>query len=54
MKNLEQTINWSAHRQNNHKMRLTQKNCSHYPVNEELHMERTDSDHLNPSTNTVV
>ena len=54
MKNLEQTINWSAHKQNNHKMKLTQENCSHHPVNGELYMERTDSDHLNPSINIVV
>lgn len=54
MKNLEQTINWSAYKQNNHKMRLTQENCSYHPVNGELYMERTDSDHLNPSINIVV
>ena len=51
MKNQEQMINWSGHQQNSHKLRLTQENCSHHPVNGELYIGRTGFYHLNPSIN---
>lgn len=51
MKNQEQMTNWSGHQQNSHKLRLTQENCSHHPVNGELYIGRTGFYHLNPSSN---